>query len=103
MYGRAVQVRHHAAVAHEFGLREVAQRVECGSSNACSSMGLPGYAGTERRSCPHPTMPGSLPAAPVAAGFSSMARTQIIDEELNAVAAHLRQQRPAILQAACGG
>ena len=28
-----------------------------------------------------------------------MARTQIIDEELNAVAAHLRQQRPAILQA----
>lgn len=38
-------------------------------------------------------------ARPAPPDFSDMARTKIIDEELNAVAAHLREQRESILDA----
>lgn len=49
---------------------------------------------------PAPTMRSSLLGrATGATGFSDMARTKIIDEELNAVAAHLRERRQAILDA----
>jgi signal transduction histidine kinase len=44
-------------------------------------------------------MLGSFGGAPGATGFSGMDRTQIIDEELNAVAAHLRGRQEAILDA----
>jgi signal transduction histidine kinase len=44
-------------------------------------------------------MLGSFGRAPGATGFSGMDRTQIIDEELNAVAAHVRERREAILDA----
>jgi hypothetical protein len=41
-----------------------------------------------------PTMPSSFGRAPGATGFSGMDRTQIIDEELNAVAARRYQPEP---------
>ena len=44
-------------------------------------------------------MHGSTVARPTPPAVSDMARTKIIDEELNAVAAHLRERRPAILDA----
>ncbi len=48
---------------------------------------------------PAPTMLSSISVVRGATGFPDMTRTQIIDEELNAVATHLRARREAILEA----
>ena len=54
---------------------------------------------TERRSCLHPTMHGSNRLRAQALRHSQNGPYKDIDEELNAVAAHLRERRPAILDA----